>query len=547
MSATAIKAGKAWVELALKDKTDSGLANAQRKFLRWGLSLGKVGTIITGAASTVLGSLVGMGKVFADAGSEIFDLSRSTGVGAKELSALGYAAEQSGADLGAIGKSMVGLAKFTQQVNSGNKKAVQTLDQLGISSAAFLAATPYQRLLLVADGEKRIGDESLRLALRMKVLGKSGLSLGSLMADGAAGIQQLVGEAEMLGLTITPEEAKRADALGDAWAAVGKQFKQIAFVVGSAVAESLTAIFTAMQPVLAGTIGFIRNNQGLIIGLATGAVIAAAAGAAILSLAGASLLAGAAIKILTLGMAAYTAITTFAAAATAAVFTPVGLVIASVVLLGGAVAFLAGRWLYFSAMAHAAIGGVYDAIISGNWGLAGEIIMAAFNVAWQSGIFGLKALWIDFESWFYRRAADLFRGLATVLPEGRLKGAAGALAGVYDMAGSPQAQQQATFLAASKITEAVAELARLRGEAARLREEKFSLKLPKLPDLGGLAGGSPLSPGFAAGTFNAAAARLLGSAGESPDERTAKASEAALDKLDDIKGALEELDFADAD
>jgi hypothetical protein len=143
------------------------------------------------------------------------------------------------------------------------------------------------------------------------------LALGSLMAEGAAGVEQLVGEAQRLGLTVSDKEAQAADALGDAWDAVGKQFHQIAFVVGAAVAETFTKILQALQPVLAGTIAFVRNNPGLVTGLAAAAAAAATAGAAFVVAGGAAIAFALALQIPTAAMAVYTAVTTAAAAVTA--------------------------------------------------------------------------------------------------------------------------------------------------------------------------------------------------------------------------------------
>jgi hypothetical protein len=552
MSANAIRAGKAWVEMRIDDKTHPGLAAVQKRLLSWGAGLAKIGVAIHAAGDAILGSLTGAAAVFAHVGSEIFDLSRASGLGAEELSSLGFAAEQSGADIGAIGKAMVGLAKFTSKVNAGNKEAVKSLDQLGISASDFLAATPYQRLLMVADGEKRISDESLQLAVRMKVLGKAGMSLGSLMADGAKGIEELVGQARVLGLTITDKEARDADALGDAWDALTKQFKQIAFVIGSGVAPLLTALFNALQPLLAGTISFFRANQGLIRVLAVVGVVALGAGTAFLGLAGGAFAIAVAMKIATMAVAAYGAVTAFAAAATAALISPMGLIVASLAVVGIALAAAGGYWLWFNKTARAALQGVYDAFVSGNWSLAGQIMMTALLVAWESGIGQLKTAWADFEAWMMRsfgRLADgaiswaQRLGLAGVfhgpmVPGGFSRGTAAAGAAV---------QREAHSEADRRLAEAQAHLARLVALAAKEREEKFRIKPP--PPLPGAAGGgaSPTSPGVASGTFNAAMVRLLGNSAENAHERTAHATEAALDKLDEIKGAVEDLDFSDTE
>jgi hypothetical protein len=57
MSSAAIKAGKAWVELSIQDKTARALAAVQNNFRAWGAGLSKVGGVLTAAAGSVLAPL----------------------------------------------------------------------------------------------------------------------------------------------------------------------------------------------------------------------------------------------------------------------------------------------------------------------------------------------------------------------------------------------------------------------------------------------------------------------------------------------------------
>ena len=42
-------------------------------------------------------------------------------------------------------------------------------------------------------------------------------------------------------------------------------------------------------------------------------------------------------------------------------------------------------------------GGIYDAIVAGDWALAGNIMWTALKIAWQTGIGGLLGLWVNFK------------------------------------------------------------------------------------------------------------------------------------------------------
>lgn len=289
MSSDGVKAGRAYVELSVKDKISGGLKRAKERLAAWGEGLAAVGTGVSAFSGSILGGLGGALKHFADVGSELNDMSTATGVSAETLSALGYAAKQTGVDLGALHAGLRGMAKFTNLVASGNKGAIKTLDQLGISAGAFLAAKPEQRLALLADGLRNVSDPGIRAALAMKTLGKSGEALLPMLAEGSAGLNAFIARANELGIVITDEEAKKADALGDAWDDLLAVFGAIAFRTGAALAETMQAIIETA--IIGGkAVGeFVRNNQGLIVTLAAAAAIGLAVGVVFLTLAGLSM------------------------------------------------------------------------------------------------------------------------------------------------------------------------------------------------------------------------------------------------------------------
>ena len=122
----------------------------------------------------------------------MIEASAATGVSAETLSALGYAAKQTGVDLGALHAGLRGMAKFTAQVAAGNKSALKILDQLGISAASFMAASPEQRLALLADGLRNISDPGLRAALAIAKRWEAGSATGIKPVAGSGGAIKFV-------------------------------------------------------------------------------------------------------------------------------------------------------------------------------------------------------------------------------------------------------------------------------------------------------------------------------------------------------------------
>jgi hypothetical protein len=289
VSSSGIKAGRAYVELFLKDTLPKGLEAAQRRLAAWAKGLAVIGGGMQAMSASVLTPLLAAAHDFAGQGSALNDLNAATGVSVEELSALNFAAEQTGTSLEGLHGALKGLAKFTGLVNGGSKQAAKTLQALGISSSAFLAATPTQRLAMIADGLDKIKDPGLRASFAMKTLGKAGEAMLPMLAGGSAGLKELTDRAAELGIVITGEEAAKADALGDSWDELGRVWRTISFVVGAALADSLQTIISVVLTASVATIDFVRNNQWLIVTLASAAVVLGIVGGVLLGLAGASL------------------------------------------------------------------------------------------------------------------------------------------------------------------------------------------------------------------------------------------------------------------
>lgn len=112
MSADGVKAGKAYVELSVKDRLTQGLTEAKERLTSWANGLALTSAAIQTGSLAVLGALGAAASHFADQGSQFNDMSAATGVGVEALSALSYAAKQTGVDVGALQGGLKGLAKF---------------------------------------------------------------------------------------------------------------------------------------------------------------------------------------------------------------------------------------------------------------------------------------------------------------------------------------------------------------------------------------------------------------------------------------------------
>jgi hypothetical protein len=397
-NAGAIRAGKAFVEFVLSDKKIAGqLRRLQKRFTAIGSSLqriGAIGTAVGGAISAAFGAAT---KHFISTGDELQKMAIRTGFSVESLSALKYAAGQSGSSIQAVEKGARGLARMMLDADRGLSTAVDNLDDLGISLEELKSLKPEQQFELIASRIAEVDDPSRRAALAMKAFGKSGADLLPLMENGADGIHGLMRQAKELGLVMSDEDAQAAAVLGDTLDDLFSQLKRVVFLVGAAVAGPLTDFVKVSAPILKAVIDWAKSNGKLIrtvaaIGLAIGAI----GGTLVATGLGFSLLGAAAG-----GLASAIGVigTVFGA-----IISPIGLAVAAIA--GGVTAFAmftdTGRgmvqslvqgfgWLKDTVLTS--LKAISAALSAGDIAAAGKVLWATLNLLWLEGTKGLRETW----------------------------------------------------------------------------------------------------------------------------------------------------------
>lgn len=423
--ASGVKAGAAYFELSLLDRTSKSLDAAKARFQNFARGMAAAGAGLTAVGGGLLAGLGGAVGEFTRLGGALQDASERTGVEASSLSALQFAAEETGVGMESLEGGLKGMAKFTFAIKSGSKGASDVLNQLGINAQQFLAASVTSRLGMIANGLQRIPDPGMRAALAMKALGKGGVDLGPMMAQGAAGLNALIHKAEELGMVLSAEDIAKADELGDSWAALKKQVATAFFSIGAAVAEPLITAVHWLQRALAVSIHFIRQHRQLIATLAFAFAIAGGSalglGSALLMLAGAGLaasgvmsffqtvvmLTNGALFLLTNASVIATGVLTMLGTVLGIILSPIGLIVLSILGLGAvlvagvalwfaytesgrkAFANLTSNLLAFAQTFKTTLAGMFDALIAGD-----------LTLAWRIGLKGMHVLWLQFvETW----------------------------------------------------------------------------------------------------------------------------------------------------
>jgi len=211
------------------------------------------------------------------------------------------------------------------------------------------------------------------------------------------------------GTTAAQGDAVRS---GNSWANVQKR-------IWASVDNTLASIGSGLLPIISEygnkvawlieTSGsWISQNQHIVQWIAAGIGVVGLAGVAFLGLGAVFGTVSAIISGATAAIGLFTTGVAIAGATVGFIVSPIGLVAAA--LIGGV-----GAWLYFSESGNNTItfitaklgqllefgqkvfGGVYDAVVAGDWELAGKIMWTALRVAWATGIGWIQGLWIDFK------------------------------------------------------------------------------------------------------------------------------------------------------
>lgn len=564
------RAGKAYVELGIQNNLRRGLAQAEGTLKSWGAKLATAGSIAVGASAAGLSVFGGMAKSFADAGSQVYDLSKRTGISAESLSAMKYAAEQNGSSLQTVAKSMGVVNRLSAQLASGNKGAANTLKQLGINSKEFLAASPEQRFGMIADGLNAIQDEGIRAGMAMKVLGKGGAELLPMLEGGSAGIKALTDKARELGIVITDEGAAKADALGDSWDSLGSVFQGVMLRIGDAVAGPLTQLIDIMTPIVASIGQFVSANQGMVLGIVAGIAAFGAIGGVLVAAGVALTTAGIAVGALVSGFGILVSFITF-------LVSPLGIFVA---LIAGGVGYLlaftdAGNWLVDTLSSgftdlfgifKGTFGAIVDALSAGQLELAGKVAFAGFNAAVLSGYATFQSIWSGFKVWFVNLMVDGlnavvgkfreyllqiaamlqrsgFNDLAQVIGGGALF--SDRIAKVTKESFAAQ-ENESVKQAQADAKLAAEELARLKTEATVAKDEAARAKLEQtqnnlgVPAIAGMSFGGG---GVTSGAFLASAAANLGNTGTSIAVQQLAAMQAGNKTLEEIRDKIDEQEL----
>jgi len=427
-SASGIKAGRAYVELGVNDKLTKGLRAAQARLQAFGGAVRNIGLGMVGAAAAAAAPFAASLKIFTSVGDAVDKAAARTGLSAEAVSELGFAAEQSGADVESLEKGVRIMQRTMVEAATGTKEAQEAFEAIGVSVKDLEGLAPDEQFAVIADRIAAIEDPAKRTAAAMDIFGRAGAQLIPLLAEGATGIEVLRGQAREFGISVSGKDAKSAAVLNDTLNILSKSVRGLSIQIGAALAPAATALAERLAHITATVGRWIAANRPLIVTTAKVIAIVGAVGAAIVGLGLSISLAGVALGGLATAFGVAVKAVLLVKAAMLALVSPIGLVAAA---LGGGVAAI----LYFSGAggaalewlqdrfgelrdrATAAIGAIGDAMAAGDLALAAKIAWLAIKAEWIRGTGFLRDIWTRFRGWFVESWLEISAGVQVLAAE----------------------------------------------------------------------------------------------------------------------------------
>jgi len=223
------------------------------------VALGVFGTAIAAAA-------LGVQRMVAEVArqnDEIAKLSTRLGASTEALSQLRFVAERSGVSFETLTMGLQRMTRRIAEAASGTGEARDALKELGLSAQELNRQRPEDQFKRIADQIARVGNQGDRVRLAMRLFDSEGVALVQTMEQGAAGIERLQQQADRMGLTVTEQIAKQAEAYEDAVTNLSSAFDGLSSTLADDVMPSMTSAANAVAGILSGLNKALENSRGI--------------------------------------------------------------------------------------------------------------------------------------------------------------------------------------------------------------------------------------------------------------------------------------------
>jgi methyl-accepting chemotaxis protein len=254
----------------------------------------RIGLITAGVTAAVTG-LALLAKTSADSADSLLENAERAGMSAKAFQTLSAVASLSGVSQETLARGLLNLNKQLAETTAGANKFVtnglqpvkdaaarikegfagsganvvrfgqdlaevegeitdttQALKELGIVNVeAFKNLSNEDKLIAIADGMARVGDEAKRTTIAAQLLGKGGLQILPFLSQGGEAIRKLVEEFRALGLELDETQLRTLAEASDQFAKVGIAATRLRDQIVAAFAPALIQGSNALLALIA--------------------------------------------------------------------------------------------------------------------------------------------------------------------------------------------------------------------------------------------------------------------------------------------------------
>lgn len=226
---------------------DKGLKDAEKSLARFQANIAKVGTALgVGIAGAATAFGVAIGKAITNA-DELGKTAQKIGIPVEELSKLKHAADLSGVSMETLQGSVSRLARnMSEAATTSTSQAARAFSALGINvrNTDGSLRSSSEVIADVAGRFETMKDSAGKTALAISIFGRSGAELIPLLNAGKNGLNDMMKEAEALGIVIDTKTAKAAEAFNDNLTRLQRVFTGVATKIAAELSPSLAVLTT---------------------------------------------------------------------------------------------------------------------------------------------------------------------------------------------------------------------------------------------------------------------------------------------------------------
>ena len=280
-----------WVNiLGDGSKLKGELDKSSKNVTSFSEKIGKIGKVATVAGGIVTAAFAKIVTGTAKVGDQFDKMSLRTGVAVEDLSALAYAADISGTDIGTLEKGLKGLTKVMDDASMGIGEGMEAFELLDIAvtdSEGKLRST-VDVLKEAATKISAIEDPTKQAALAMDLFGaRAGPQLLPLLKAGEGGIEKLMNKAKELGITMSTEAATKAAEFTDRMTDLKGSLAGAGRTIGDTLIPAIIPMIEKVTEIVGKVVAWTKENPELVATITKVAAVvgvAAAVGGPILML-----------------------------------------------------------------------------------------------------------------------------------------------------------------------------------------------------------------------------------------------------------------------